>query len=157
MQRKEEGRRRAQLEKERTDMLNSFKWAVGTKGSKRNASGSDSDSDEEEEEDVRPKFIPGRRSYGGFNTKVENLVSEAKAGTAADEAEEETVSNEQMASRYGKYVGLRGTPKKKGKQNTHKKFKSEEVHAKNEKEDKKRNNKTKRKTPSKGFVKPNIH
>ena len=60
-----------------------------------------------------PAFIPGRRSYGSFNPKVEALVAEAQgacadAGRAAKLSRREqanSVSDESMAEHY---VGLRG-------------------------------------------------
>jgi hypothetical protein len=60
-----------------------------------------------------PAFVPGRRSFGSFNPKVDALVSEALAATAASRQETKaqeravrnSVSDESMADHY---VGLRG-------------------------------------------------
>ena len=60
-----------------------------------------------------PKFVPGRRSYGAFNPRVDALVAEAKqlTETSVDQAKaarrevRNSVSDEGLADHY---VGLRG-------------------------------------------------
>ena len=54
--------------------------------------------------------LPGRRSFGGFNSVVEryyqSVMDSHKYGTYKSRIEDENVSNEEMLSRYQNLIGL---------------------------------------------------
>eukprot|EP00471_Norrisiella_sphaerica_P013974 CAMPEP_0184499998 /NCGR_PEP_ID=MMETSP0113_2-20130426/43285_1 /TAXON_ID=91329 /ORGANISM="Norrisiella sphaerica, Strain BC52" /LENGTH=210 /DNA_ID=CAMNT_0026888171 /DNA_START=9 /DNA_END=641 /DNA_ORIENTATION=- len=62
----------------------------------------------DEDESFKNRFMLGRRSFGGYNVNIENVNATAIGGARAKAQLKGSVSDEQMAQRYDKFVGLRG-------------------------------------------------
>ncbi len=71
-----------------------------------------------------PIFLPGRRSFGQFNKTVEQITQAAMVAVTTtalhQQAQRDTIDDEEMANRYSQYVGLpgNGRPIKKAKNHT---------------------------------------
>lgn len=109
MQRKQETLLRKKLEAERSQQMQESQWVLNT-GKKTRVT-------KEEGVTEQRKFVPGRRSYGNFNPKIQKLVKEVKESIAAEEGEEEAeaVTDAQLAARLRAHQNKQANKKSHGK------------------------------------------
>eukprot|EP00455_Lapot_gusevi_P001188 TRINITY_DN10492_c0_g2_i1.p1 TRINITY_DN10492_c0_g2~~TRINITY_DN10492_c0_g2_i1.p1 ORF type:complete len:176 (+),score=28.97 TRINITY_DN10492_c0_g2_i1:66-593(+) len=107
MKRKEETKLRERLEEERRKEIEAAQWTVPTSGGLGKSLVIIDDSPV-----ASSSFKIGRRSFGNFNPNIEKITGEAKSAVKnaqlTQQAEEDSVSEEDMALRYSEYIGLRG-------------------------------------------------
>ena len=64
--------------------------------------------------EARRTYVPGRRSYGNFNPKVERAIKEVKASASEAAADADTLADEELAQHYADaYAAKRPKPSKR--------------------------------------------
>eukprot|EP00472_Partenskyella_glossopodia_P014693 CAMPEP_0197524418 /NCGR_PEP_ID=MMETSP1318-20131121/9105_1 /TAXON_ID=552666 /ORGANISM="Partenskyella glossopodia, Strain RCC365" /LENGTH=169 /DNA_ID=CAMNT_0043077371 /DNA_START=33 /DNA_END=542 /DNA_ORIENTATION=+ len=103
MKRKEEAEIRQKLERERKKKRKAAQWNT------EDRTDSSSVVIAEEDEMHKTRFMMGRRSFGGFNPNVTNNNAIAMGTYRGNKQLKNAVSEEEMAKRYKKFVGMRGS------------------------------------------------
>ncbi|GAB5353984.1 hypothetical protein AAMO2058_000080800 [Amorphochlora amoebiformis] len=101
MKRKEEARVREKIIKDRNRKRKASQWTSETK----------TDSTLvilEEDKMYDTRFMLGRRSFGGFNKTIAKINSQASGKYRGKKQTKSAVSDQEMANRYEKFVGMRG-------------------------------------------------
>jgi len=113
MKRKSEAQRIQKLQKARTKKKKEAQWTNERTSGCSSASPSSwiifENEDDPDTHYINQPYILGRRSFGGFNPVIDAINEEATSIYNGKRAKKNSVSDAEMAHRYEKFVGLRGT------------------------------------------------